>query len=90
MLLLDLVSYQRSSHTVTGSNIVIVLQSYHFIFERNQVVVSFNYDFYAAIFNEDDFENSGIDPGLVRLGKILTEEKSTDIYLPSLSSQELK
>ncbi|KAF7865367.1 hypothetical protein EAF04_006344 [Stromatinia cepivora] len=83
-----LITYMRE----TGVTPRPILRSYHFVFEtkqdEEQPVVSFSWDFYAAIFNENDFEIAlpSIDPRLIELGERLTEQKSSDIYLPSLAT----
>ncbi|QSZ37406.1 hypothetical protein DSL72_009504 [Monilinia vaccinii-corymbosi] len=87
-----LISYLRDS----GSTLRPVLRTYQFVFETSQgeerPVVAFSYNFYAAILNEEDFETarSGIDQRLIELGERLTEQKSSDIYLPALASEKLR
>ncbi|KAI9641626.1 hypothetical protein NHQ30_009480 [Ciborinia camelliae] len=84
-----LITYMRD----TGISLRPVLRSYNFMFETNQErsVVEFSHTFSAAIFNEADFEvaSPNIDPKLFDLGERLTEQKSSDIYLPSVSSGQL-
>ncbi|KAG4026373.1 hypothetical protein MFRU_041g00180 [Monilinia fructicola] len=86
-----LISYLRD----TGITLRPTLRSYQFVLDTSRdeerSVVEFSYNFYAAIFNEDDFEvaRASIDPRLFELGERLTEQKSSDVYLPSLASEKL-
>jgi hypothetical protein len=93
VLLLDLVSLLSSFLAIISPNKVEVLRAYQFVFNTNeeQSSVSFGYNLYATIFDEAEFEvaRESIDPKLFELGVRLTQQKSSDIYLPSVSSQEL-
>jgi len=84
-----LITYMRN----TGATLRPILRSYQFVFNTNkeQSSVSFSYNLYATIFNEAEFEaaRKSIDPRLIELGVRLTEQKSSDIYLPSVSTQDL-
>ncbi|RAL64852.1 hypothetical protein DID88_001448 [Monilinia fructigena] len=86
-----LITYLRD----TGISLRPTLRSYQFVLHTSQdeerPVVEFSYNSYAAIFNEDYFEvaRETIDHRLFELGERLTEQKSSDAYLPSLASKKL-
>lgn len=90
MSLLGHVSSSPPFLNIASSNQITVLRSWQFVFEKiedeERSVVEFSWNFYGAIFNEDDFESAPIDPTVIELGERLTEQKSSDAYLPSLAS----